>query len=93
MLAVHGAVFPFDAEWSLVVDAVEGADDGFEIDLASSWGSEVPASSVVTEGEMSAEDGVGAGEGGGGVFDVDVEDAVGEVVDELDGVESLPDQV
>ena len=48
---------------------------------------------MVSEGEVSAEDGVGAVEGGGGVFDVDMEDAVGESVDELDGIESLPDQV
>src|SRR5882724_1682873 len=32
---VHAGVFPFDGEGALVVGAVQGADDGFEVDLAA----------------------------------------------------------
>jgi hypothetical protein len=93
VFAVHAAVFPFDGEGSGVFGGVEGADDFFEANAAASDAAEVPAASGVTEGEVAAEDTGAAVEGNGGIFHVDVVDAIGEGADEFDGINALPDEV
>jgi hypothetical protein len=58
--AVHGAVFPFDAQRAAVLDVVEGADDELEVDLATADGLEVPVAAGLVEIDVAAEDAGGA---------------------------------
>src|ERR1044071_16214 len=53
--AVHAAVFPFDGERALVADAVELADDFFEVDASAAGAAEIPAAAVVAEVEVAGE--------------------------------------
>jgi hypothetical protein len=92
-LAVHAAVFPFDAQGALVADVVEGADDLFKVDTAATWAAEIPTSARIAKVEVTAEDARFAVELGGGVLDVDVIDPIGEFAEEFDGIDALPDQV
>jgi hypothetical protein len=55
-LAVHGAVFPFDAQRAAVLDVVQGADDAFEVDVATADGLEVPVAARLVEIDVTAED-------------------------------------
>ena len=91
--ALHAAVFPFDGEGAFVADVVEGAQDGIQVHLAAPGGDEIPTAAGVAEGEVAGEAGVAAVEVADAVFDVDVEDAIGEGVYELDGVDALGDEV
>ena len=94
MDAIHAAVFPFDRQRPLVVDAVEGADDFLEIDIAAAQRAEVPIALAVAEFGVPAEDtGGGRRRGPAYVLHVDVEDAVAESVDELDVVHALVAEV
>src|SRR5688572_2674878 len=93
VLAVHPGVFPLDGEGTLVADAVEGADDRLELDVAVAGRHEVPAAAAVAEVEVGGEDAVAAVDEDLGVLDVAVVDAVGELVDELGRIDELPDQV
>ena len=93
VFAVHAAVFPFDGERTGVFGGIECADDFFEADTTASDAAEVPTASWVTEGEVAAEDTGAAIEGDGGIFHVDVVDAIGEGADKFDGIDTLPDEV
>ena len=57
MESIHTAVFPFDAEWSVVPDVIECAYDFFEIDTPMARRSKIPTSPGITEIEA-----------GGGIF-------------------------
>jgi len=88
--AVHAAVFPFDGEGALVADAVQLADDLFEVDAAAAGAAEIPPATIVAEVEVAGENAGAAVERDDGVFDVHVIDAVGEGPQEFDGVDALP---
>ena len=92
-LALHAAIFPFDGEWAIVTDVVEGAQDGVEIHFAAAGGDEIPATARITEGQVAGEAGIAAVEVARAVFDVDVEDAFREGMDQLNGVDALGDEV
>ena len=90
MEAVHAGILPFDGERARVVDVVEGDDDPFEVDVAMARRAEVPVAARVGELGVAAEDADRAvALAPPGVFDVGVEDAVLERVEELDVVDSL----
>ena len=72
---------------------VEGTQDGIQVHFAAPGGDEIPTAAGVAEGEVAGEAGVAAVEVADAVFDVDVEDAVGEGVDELNGIDALGDEV
>ena len=91
--ALHATVFPFDGERAFVADVVEGAQDSVEVHLAAPGGDEIPTAAGVAEGEVAGEAAVATVEVADGVLDVDVEDAVGEGVEQLDGVDALGDEV
>lgn len=93
VFAVHSAVFPFDGEGAGVFGGIKSADDFFEADTAASDAAEVPAASGVTEGEVAAEDTGASIEGDGSIFHVDVVDAIREGANEIDGIDTLPDEV
>jgi hypothetical protein len=77
VLALHAAVFPFDAQRALVADVVEGDDHFLEVDVAAAGGAEVPVAACVGEGGVPAEDADRAvAVAPPGVLDVDVVDAV-----------------
>src|SRR5690606_35157833 len=89
VLAVHAAVFPFDAQRALVLDVVEGDDDLFEVDVAEADGAEVPVAASVGEAGVPAEDADGAvAVAPPYVLHVDVVDAIAEGADELDVVDA-----
>ena len=71
----------------------QSAQGGVEVHLATSGGDEIPAAARVAKGQVAGEGGVAAIEVAGGILDVDVEDAVREGVDQLDGVDALGDEV
>ena len=94
MDAIHAAVFPFDRQRPLVVDAVEGADDFLKVDIAAAQRAEVPIAPAVTELSVPAKDaGVGRRRRPTYVLHVNVEDAIAESVDELDVVHALVAEV
>ena len=93
VLAVHAAVFPFHGEGAAVVDVVEGADDLLEIDVAATDGLEVPVALGLVEIDVTTEDSGVMAEIPGDVLHVDVEDAVGEFVDELGVIDALVTEV
>lgn len=72
---------------------LQGAQDGIEVHLATPGGDEIPTAARVAEGQVAGEAGITAVEVAGAVFDVDVKDAVGKGVDQLDGVDALGDEV
>src|SRR3954452_11717452 len=55
-LAVHAAVFPFHGEWPLIADAIQLADDLFEVDGAATGAAEIPAAAMVAEVQMAGQD-------------------------------------
>ncbi len=52
MFAVHPGVFPFDGEWAIVPNAIQGADDFLEINAAMAETTEVPAAPGLAEIKM-----------------------------------------
>src|SRR5437870_3702650 len=60
VLAVHAAVFPFNAERALVADVVEGDNDFFELDVTVAEGAEIPVAARVGERDVAAKDADGA---------------------------------
>src|SRR5690606_18612904 len=93
MFAVHADVFPFDRERAVVADLVKRADDLLEIDAAATWRAEVPAAARVAEVEVAGQDAGAAVERDDRVLDVDVIDAIRKLADELDRINSLPQQM
>ena len=91
--AVHAHVFPFDGEGAGVTDVVEGADDFFEADATAADAAEVPAATLIAEREVTGQDAGATVEGDRGVFHVSMIDAIGEVTDELNRIDALPDEV
>src|SRR5438477_1865903 len=55
-LTVHAAVFPFDGERALIADAVELADDLFEVNASAAGAAEIPPAARVAEIEVTGED-------------------------------------
>ena len=49
MKAIHSAVFPFDRKRALIADVVEGYDNLFEVDVASTDRPKVPKAPRVGE--------------------------------------------
>ena len=56
MLSVHAAVFPFDAQRSLITDIVQCDDDPLKVDVAMSRRAEIPITAVIGKGGMTPED-------------------------------------
>src|SRR5439155_7113063 len=92
-LAVHAAVFPLHGERALVAPAVERSDDLLEVDSAAPRRAEIPSPPRVPEVEVRGDDPGGAVQGHDGVLDVDVVDAVAELVDEARRADALPVEV
>src|SRR5688572_5279048 len=88
-IAIHPRVLPLDGERPLVADPVERADHLLEVDVAVTGRDEIPAAALAAEVEVAAEDRRAAVEATLGVLDVDVVDAVAELVDERRRVEEL----
>ena len=56
MFAIHLAIFPFHGKGTLIAHIIEGTDDLFEVDGASSEGAEIPRSTGITEIQVAAKD-------------------------------------
>ena len=54
--AVHGTIFPLDAQGATVFDVVEGTDDLLEVDVSTTHGLEVPVTAGFVEIHVTAED-------------------------------------
>jgi len=93
LVAIHSGVFPFNGEWSVVVDGVQSPDDFFEADPTSSDAAEVPTATGIAEADVAGEDAGATVQGDGSVFHVNVVDTIREVTDEFDRVDALPDEV
>lgn len=93
LVAVHAHVFPFDGKRAAVTDVVQGADDFFEPYAATTDAAEVPATTLIAKWQMAGENSGATVEGDGGVFHVRVINTIGEVPNELDGIDALPDEV
>ena len=88
--AVHPAVFPFHRQGTVIADAVQRADDLLEVDASPAHAAEVPAAARVAEGGMPAENAASArGVRPPDVFHVDMVDALGESVEEVDVIHVL----
>src|SRR5690606_26994597 len=90
---VHAGVFPLDRQRALVANVVERPEDALERHPTAPRRDEVPPASVVAEEEVRAEDAVAAVQQLDGLLDVDVVDAVGELVHEGRRVDELPVEV
>ena len=94
MLAIHTTVLPLDGQRALVVDAVQGADDFFEVYVAPAQRAKVPVAPTVSEVQMAAKHArLGRGERPADVFHVDVENAVAETIEEFDVIHALVPQM
>src|SRR5690606_18515966 len=80
-------------ERALIANLVEGPDNLVEVDVASSDGAEVPATARIAKGQVRRQDARPPVERHLDVFGVHVEDPVREGVDELHGVDALPEEV
>ncbi len=69
---------------------VEGAYDLFKIDAASAGRTEIPTTAMITEGQMRRQDAGFAVERGDGILNMNMEDAIGELADELYRIDKLP---
>lgn len=93
VFAVHAAIFPFDRKRAGVTGGVQSADDFLEVDTSPAGRAKIPAAARVAEVEMTRQNAAAAIERNDGVFHMDVVHPVGKLADELDGVDSLPNQV
>lgn len=92
--ALHAAVFPFDAEWSIVLDVIESDDDFLEIDITTAYAAEVPVAAGIAKICMAAEDPDGAvAVAEPHILHVNVVDAVGELVNKLHVIDPLVGEV
>src|SRR4051812_44982997 len=94
MLAVHAAVFPFDAQRALVADVVECHDDILKFDIAMAQRAEIPEPPRISEIHMAAENAHCAiAMTPPGVFHVNVENPLAERADEFSVADALISQM
>src|SRR6266446_9276781 len=92
-VAVHARVLPFDRERGVVTDSVEGADERLEINVAVTWRHECPAPIRLAEVDVGAEDRPAPVEHLLRVLDVNVVDAIRELLYEGGRVQELVGEV
>src|ERR1700694_2351464 len=92
-VAAHARVLPFDRERTLVSDSVEGAEERLEVDIAVTRRHEGPAAIRLAEVDVGAEDRPAPVEHLLRVLDVNVVDAIRELLHEGRGIQELVGEV
>ena len=93
MLAMHVGILPLDRQRPFIPHTVEGPDDAVEIDVATPHAPEVPTSTMITERQVGTEHTRDAVVIDRHILHVRVHDSVAEHIDELDRIDTLPEEV
>src|SRR5690625_5343060 len=91
--AIHPGILPLDRDGALVADVAQRPEGGVPGHVAAAEGDEVPAAPWIAPGQVGAQAGVATGDADTDVLAVDVVDAIGEIGEEGDWSELLPDEV
>src|SRR5699024_3802648 len=91
---IYSGVLPFDRDGTGVADRGECTERILPVHVAVTGGHEVPAPARIAPRQVGTEDpGAAGGRTQPGVLAVDMSDPVGEVGDEADCVDALPQQM
>ena len=90
MHAIHANVFPFNGQGAFVADVIERNDDLFEVDIAVAERSEIPIAAMIAEFRVATKHAdISISATPPDVLHVYMVDAVRELADELNVVDSL----
>src|SRR5829696_9177564 len=93
MFAIHATVFPFDRKRAIIADAVQHANDRFQIDITMTGRDEIPTTAWITEVQVRTEDAGETVQVEFRVLDVNMVDAIRKGGDEIDRIKQLVNEV